>query len=95
MRSSWGLKEKKQTRQLETVRRSKKGDLIPVGISFSLMKDKHGRGLGFSVIIRDITERKAGRAFFGGERSPPAHPGGNNPRPDLPERRRRCLSVLQ
>ena len=53
-----GLKEKKQTRQLETVRRSKKGDLIPVGISFSLMKDKHGRDLGFSVIIRDITERK-------------------------------------
>jgi PAS domain S-box-containing protein len=53
-----GLKEKRQARQIETLRRSKSGELIPVGISFSLMKDKLGTVLGFSVIIRDMTQRK-------------------------------------
>jgi len=53
-----GLKEKKSSERLEVVGRSKKGGPIPLGISFSLMKDKHSKVLGFSAIIRDMTERK-------------------------------------
>ena len=52
------LNQKKQTGQIHTLRKSKTGDLIPVAISFSPMKDKHGKELGVSAIIRDMTERK-------------------------------------
>ena len=42
----------------ETMRRSKKGALIPVGMSLSLMKNRQGMVLGISAIIRDMTEHK-------------------------------------
>jgi len=53
-----GLKGKTASECRDAVGRSKNGDLIPIGISFSLMKDKQGNILGFSAIIRDMSERK-------------------------------------
>jgi len=52
------LRNKKLPAHLEVVVKSKRADLIPVGTSFSLMKDRRGKVLGFSAIIRDMTESK-------------------------------------
>ncbi len=57
------LKEQKVPWRLEAVGISKRHDSIPVGISFSLMKDHHGKVLGFSAIIRDMTEQKKEEQF--------------------------------
>ncbi len=57
------LKERKQIGCLETVRRTKSGMLIPVGISLGLMKDKEGKDLGISAVIRDMSERKKAEQF--------------------------------
>ncbi len=52
------LKERRLPWRLVAAGKSKRHDLIPVGISFSLMKDRRGKVLGFSAIIREITERR-------------------------------------
>ena len=45
-------------RQYETVRRCKDGRDISVSLTISLVRDKHGRIIGASKILRDISERK-------------------------------------
>ncbi len=42
----------------DTVRRREDGSLVPVEISVSPMRDGEGRVSAFSVVLRDITERK-------------------------------------
>ena len=44
--------------RLESLRRRKDGNLIPVAIAVSPLKDQGGRMVGGSAIMRDMTERK-------------------------------------
>jgi PAS domain S-box-containing protein len=43
---------------LETLRRTSSGELVPVSITISPIKDKRGRIIGASKIARDISETK-------------------------------------
>jgi PAS domain S-box-containing protein len=47
----------KQIDHFETVRRSKQGELMPLSLSVSPIKNTHGRIIGASKIARDITDR--------------------------------------
>jgi PAS domain S-box-containing protein len=42
----------------ETVRLAKDGRRVSVDVTVSLLRDAHGKGIGRSAILRDITERK-------------------------------------
>lgn len=52
------IREGKQIRRYETVRRRKDGTLVDVSLTVSPIKDRNGRVVGASKIARDITERK-------------------------------------
>jgi signal transduction histidine kinase len=45
---------------LATVRRRRDGALVPVSITVSPIRDRHGRVVGASKILRDATERRRG-----------------------------------
>ncbi|MGK9237100.1 PAS domain S-box protein [Inquilinus limosus] len=47
--------------RLETVRRRRDGSLVEVSLSVSPVKDAHGRIVGASAIVRDITEQRRAR----------------------------------
>lgn len=46
----------------ETVRRKKNGELVQVAVTASMLKGPEGENLGFAVLYRDITKRKAAEA---------------------------------
>jgi len=52
------LKRGERTEHFETVRKRKDGTLVGVSLTISPVKDSHGRIIGASKIVRDITERK-------------------------------------
>ena len=52
------LRQGQAVERFETVRVAKNGRRIPVSISISPIKDKHGMVIGASKIIHDITERE-------------------------------------
>src|SRR5262249_18941686 len=53
-----GIRRGDRSEQLETIRRSKDGDLISVSLTVSPVRDANGKVVGASTIARDITERK-------------------------------------
>ena len=48
----------RRVEHFETVRRTKSGQLLDVSLTVSPIKDKHGRVIGASKILRDISARK-------------------------------------
>jgi signal transduction histidine kinase len=48
----------RRVEHFETVRRTKSGQLLDVSLTVSPIKDKHGRIIGASKILRDISTRK-------------------------------------
>ncbi len=48
----------RRVEHFETVRRTKSGQLIDVSLTISPIKDKHGRVIGASKILRDVSSRK-------------------------------------
>lgn len=46
----------------ETIRRRKNGDLFPVSLTISPIRDRHGKIVGISKIARDITDLKEAEA---------------------------------
>jgi PAS domain S-box-containing protein len=48
----------RRVEHFETVRRTKSGQLLDVSLTISPIKDKHGRVIGASKILRDISTRK-------------------------------------
>lgn len=52
------LRQGEQVEQYETIRRRKDGRLIDASLSVSPIKDRHGRIIGASKIVRDITLQK-------------------------------------
>jgi PAS domain S-box-containing protein len=52
------LKKGERIEHFDTVRRAKNGRLIPISLSVSPIRDKEGRIVGASKIIRDVSERK-------------------------------------
>jgi PAS domain S-box-containing protein len=48
----------RRVEHFETVRRTKSGQLIDVSLTVSPIKDKHGRVMGASKILRDVSGRK-------------------------------------
>jgi PAS domain S-box-containing protein len=48
----------RRVEHFETVRRTKSGQLLDVSLTVSPIKDKHGRFIGASQILRDISTRK-------------------------------------
>src|SRR5258705_586357 len=48
----------RQVEHFETVRRTKSGQLLDVALTVSPIRDKHGRVIGASKILRDISTRK-------------------------------------
>ena len=48
----------RRVEHFETVRRTKSGQLLDVSLTISPIKDKHGRTIGASKILRDISTRK-------------------------------------
>lgn len=48
----------RRVEHFETVRRTKSGQLLDVSLSVSPIRDKHGRVIGASKILRDISARK-------------------------------------
>jgi PAS domain S-box-containing protein len=48
----------RRVEHFETVRRTKSGELIDVSLTISPIKDEHGRVIGASKILRDISTRK-------------------------------------
>ena len=48
----------RRVEHFETVRRTKSGQLLDVALTVSPIKDKHGRVIGASKILRDISARK-------------------------------------
>jgi PAS domain S-box-containing protein len=48
----------RRVEHFETVRRTKSGQLIDVALTISPMRDEHGRVIGASKILRDISTRK-------------------------------------
>ena len=51
------IKNGKSVKHIETVRRKKNGDTIPVSLTISPIIDKEGHIIGTSTITRDITDR--------------------------------------
>ncbi len=48
----------RRVEHFETVRRTKSGQLLDVSLTVSPIKDKHGRVIGASKILRDVSSRK-------------------------------------
>ena len=48
----------RRVEHFETVRRTKSGQLLDVSITVSPIKDEHGRVIGASKILRDVSTRK-------------------------------------
>jgi C4-dicarboxylate-specific signal transduction histidine kinase len=48
----------RRSEHFETVRRTKSGQLLDVAVTVSPIRDKHGRVIGASTILRDISPRK-------------------------------------
>src|SRR6202020_2473344 len=48
----------RRVEHFETVRRTKNGQLLDVSLTVSPIKDKHGRVIGASKILRDVSARK-------------------------------------
>jgi len=67
-RTTASVEENLTTRHYETVVQTKEGRRLPVDVSQTALVDGQGRPQGASVIVRDISERKAREAVLAEER---------------------------
>jgi PAS domain S-box-containing protein len=50
--------EKGYVRDLETIRKTKTGEMLNVSLSMTTLRDEVGKAFGFSIIMKDITRQK-------------------------------------
>ncbi len=72
----------RRVEHFETVRRAKSGQLLDVSITVSPIKDEHGRVIGASKILRDVSGRKRlEQALLQAEKDCGTGPHGGHDRP--------------